>query len=52
MALSPFGNCLFEEILWRGVYFNLFPTNLFYRMIWLGVFWGPWHYIPVSMNNP
>lgn len=31
---SPFCNGLFEEVLWRGVYVKLFPTNIFFRMIW------------------
>ena len=48
---SAFGNGFFEELLWRGVYTKLFPTNLFFRMIWPGIWFGLWHYIPVSINN-
>lgn len=48
---SAFGNGFFEELLWRGVYINLFPTNLFYRMIWPGIWFGLWHYIPVAIGT-
>ena len=48
---TPFGNGFFEEVLWRGVYTKLFPKNLFYRMIWPSIWFGIWHYIPVSINN-
>jgi len=48
---TPFGNGFFEELLWRGVYFKLFPKNVFYRMIWPSLWFGLWHYIPVSINN-
>jgi membrane protease YdiL (CAAX protease family) len=51
LVSSAFGNGFFEELLWRGVYFKLFPTNIFYRMIWPAIFFGLWHYIPVSINN-
>ncbi len=48
---TAFGNGFFEELLWRGVYTKLVPTNLFFRMIWPGVWFGLWHYIPVSISN-
>lgn len=51
LVSSAFGNGFFEELLWRGVYTKLFPTNLFFRMIWPSVWFGLWHYIPVSINN-
>ena len=51
LVSSAFGNGFFEELLWRGVYTKLFPTNLFFRMIWPGIWFGLWHYIPVSINN-
>ena len=51
---TPFGNGFFEEVLWRGVYVNLFPDHLFYRMIWPSVWFALWHYAPgsVSSGNP
>ncbi len=51
LVSSTFGNGFFEEVLWRGVYTRLFPTNAFYRMIWPSVWFGIWHYIPVSASN-
>ncbi len=48
---TAFGNGFFEELLWRGVYTKLFPANLFFRMIWPAVWFGLWHYIPVSINS-
>jgi membrane protease YdiL (CAAX protease family) len=51
LVSSTFGNGFFEELLWRGVYTKLFPTNLFFRMIWPGIWFGLWHYIPVSIHN-
>ena len=46
-----FGNGFFEEVLWRGVYFKLFPDKIFYRMIWPSIWFGIWHYVPVSIHN-
>jgi membrane protease YdiL (CAAX protease family) len=51
LVSSTFGNGFFEELLWRGVYTRLFPTNLFFRMIWPGIWFGLWHYVPVSIHN-
>ena len=49
---TPFCNGFFEELLWRGVYVKLFPKNIFFRMIWPSIWFGIWHYVPVSMNDP
>ena len=46
---SPLGNGFFEELLWRGVYATLFPTNTFYRMIWPSIWFTLWHYVPGSV---
>ena len=46
-----FGNGFFEELLWRGVYYKLYPKNILFRMIWPSVCFGIWHYVPVSINN-
>ena len=51
LVSSAFGNGFFEEVLWRGVYAKLFPTNIFYRMIWPSIWFGIWHYAPVSISN-
>jgi len=46
---TAFGNGFFEEVLWRGVYFILFPNNIFFRMIWSTVWFAVWHYVPGSV---
>ena len=46
-----FGNGFFEELLWRGVYYKLFPNNILFRMIWPSIWFGIWHYVPVSINS-
>jgi len=52
MLLSTcFGNGFFEELLWRGVYYKLYPNSIFYRMVWPSVWFGIWHYVPVSIHN-
>ncbi len=47
---TPFGNGFFEEVLWRGVYMELFPDELFFRIIWPSVWFGIWHYAPGSAS--
>ena len=50
MLLSTnFGNGFFEELLWRGVYLELFPHNLLLRMIWPTLWFALWHYAPGSV---
>jgi len=46
---TSFGNGFFEEVLWRGVYFSLFPNRIFYRMIWPTIWFAIWHYVPGSV---
>ena len=45
-----FGNGFFEELLWRGVYLELFPNSIMFGIIWPSIFFALWHYIPGSMN--
>jgi membrane protease YdiL (CAAX protease family) len=47
---SALGNGIFEELLWRGVYWHLFPRNLFTGVIWPTFGFALWHYVPGSMN--
>jgi len=46
---TAFGNGFFEEVLWRGVYMQLFPKSIFYRMIWPSLWFAVWHYAPGSV---
>ena len=50
LIFSVFGNGLFEEIYWRGVYMKLFEKNLLFRIIWPSIWFGIWHYVPGSLN--
>ena len=45
-----FGNGIFEELIWRGVYTLLFPNSIMFGIIWPGLFFALWHYIPGSIN--
>ena len=50
---SAFGNGFFEELMWRGVYMELFPRRIFYRIIWPSICFALWHYAPGSVSaNP
>ena len=44
------GNGFFEEILWRGVYMQLFPNSMIFRIVWPSIWFGLWHYVPGSLN--
>lgn len=48
---TPFGNGFFEELLWRGVYMELFPDNILFRIVWPSIFFALWHYAPVSVSS-
>lgn len=47
---TAFGNGFFEELLWRGVYMELFPSRNFYRIIWPGICFALWHFAPASVS--
>jgi hypothetical protein len=44
------GNGFFEEVLWRGVYMELFPDSIVFRFIWPSIWFGLWHYVPGSVS--
>jgi membrane protease YdiL (CAAX protease family) len=46
LVSTNFGNGFFEELLWRGVYLELFPDNLLLGMIWPSLWFALWHYAP------
>ena len=45
------GNGIFEEILWRGVYMELFPRNNLIRILWSSIWFGLWHYAPGTVSS-
>lgn len=53
MFTTPFGNGFFEEILWRGVYMELFPERVWFRIVFSGIGFALWHFAPgwVSTNS-
>jgi membrane protease YdiL (CAAX protease family) len=49
------GNGFFEELLWRGVYLELFPAHVLWGWIWPCLWFALWHYAPGSIapdGNP
>jgi membrane protease YdiL (CAAX protease family) len=47
--MTTFGNGFFEELLWRGVFLELFPKSIFWGMIWPTLWFALWHYAPGSV---
>jgi membrane protease YdiL (CAAX protease family) len=47
---TALGNGFFEELLWRGLYMELFPDRIFYRIIWPSIWFALWHYAPGSVS--
>ncbi len=50
MISTAFGNGFFEEVLWRGAYMELFPQNLFFRIVWPSTWFALWHFVPSSIS--
>jgi membrane protease YdiL (CAAX protease family) len=49
LSTSP-GNGFFEEVLWRGVYMELFPRSIFLRIVWPSIWFALWHYAPGAIS--
>ncbi|MGD8813072.1 MAG: CPBP family glutamic-type intramembrane protease [Anaerolineales bacterium] len=49
LVSTTLGNGFFEELLWRGVYMEIFPNNILWRIIWPSIWFALWHYVPVSI---
>jgi hypothetical protein len=50
LVSTNFGNGFFEELLWRGVYLELFPQNLFWGWFWPSLWFSLWHFAPGSLS--
>ncbi|MFB0533541.1 MAG: CPBP family intramembrane glutamic endopeptidase [Anaerolineae bacterium] len=48
---TSFGNGFFEEVLWRGVYMELFPDSILFRIVWPSIWFALWHYAPGSVSS-
>jgi len=42
-------NATCEEILWRGVYFKVFPRSIWWGCLYPAIWFGLWHYAPQSI---
>ncbi len=42
LLATAFGNGLFEEILWRGTYLRLFPSDITLGILWPSVMFAMW----------
>lgn len=51
LLVTAVGNGVFEEILWRGTYLELFPGNILFQIIWPSFWFGLWHYAPGSVSS-
>lgn len=44
-------NAFSEELLWRGLYFDHHQGNFFYAVIVPSIWFGIWHYAPLSIQT-
>jgi membrane protease YdiL (CAAX protease family) len=51
LVSTNFGNGFFEEVLWRGMYMELFPHSVFFRIFWSSIWFALWHYAPGSVSS-
>jgi membrane protease YdiL (CAAX protease family) len=51
LLTTAIGNGIFEELLWRGTYFHLFPESVLYQMIWPSLGFALWHFAPGSVSQ-
>jgi membrane protease YdiL (CAAX protease family) len=50
LVSTNFGNGFFEELLWRGVYLELFPEHIFWGWVWPSFWFAIWHFAPGSIS--
>jgi membrane protease YdiL (CAAX protease family) len=50
LVSTNLGNGFFEEVLWRGMYLELFPNRVIFRIVWSTVWFALWHYAPGSIS--
>lgn len=50
-VLTVFGNGIFEEILWRGAYMELYPNNNFLRIIYSTIWYALFHFASGSLSS-
>jgi membrane protease YdiL (CAAX protease family) len=50
LVITSFGNGIFEEILWRGVYMELYPNNNFLRIGYSTIWYAVFHFASGSLS--
>ncbi len=48
-VMMAFVNGTLEEVLWRGVYVELFPSNRLWGLVWPTLWFALWHFAPGSV---
>jgi len=51
LTVTALGNGFFEELLWRGVYLQLFLDRRCWRSAWPSLWFGLWHIAPVMSRH-
>jgi len=51
LVITAFGNGIFEEILWRGAYMELYPNNNFMRIIYSTIWYAMFHFASGSLSS-
>jgi membrane protease YdiL (CAAX protease family) len=51
LIITTFGNGIFEEILWRGVYMELYPHNIFMRIGYSTFWYAIFHFTSGSLSS-
>jgi membrane protease YdiL (CAAX protease family) len=50
-VITVFGNGIFEEIIWRGAYMELYPKNFFLRFIYSTIWYAVFHFASGSLSS-
>lgn len=51
LVITAFGNGIFEEILWRGAYMELYPNKNFMRIIYSTFWYSVFHFASGSLSS-
>jgi hypothetical protein len=51
LVFTSFTTGTLEEVLWRGVYIDLFPKNRFWGLIWPTIGFALWHFAPGTVST-
>ncbi len=51
LVITAFGNGIFEEVLWRGVYMELYPNNNFLRIGYSTFWYAVFHFASGSLSS-